>query len=148
MQSLLNPSDKAAIVARLQKLTPQSQRQWGKMTVTQMLVHVYQPLIIGLGGKKRRLSLLGLLFGKMVKRKFLSGQPISKNLPTDPKFVITSTDDDFETELRKVLEAVEKISHNSIDTQNPHPFFGKMTADEWGKLWYAHFHHHLTQFGV
>ncbi|TAE58753.1 MAG: DUF1569 domain-containing protein [Bacteroidetes bacterium] len=148
MQSLLNPTEKAAIVARLQQLTAESERQWGKMTVTQMLLHVYQPLIIGLGGKKRRQSLLGLLFGKTIKRRFLLGKPISKNLPTDPKFVITSTDDDFETALKQVLDAVEKVSNTTVDTENPHPFFGKMTADEWGKLWYAHFHHHLTQFGV
>ena len=30
----------------------------------------------------------------------------------------------------------------------PHPFFGKMTAEEWGMLGYKHLDHHLKQFDV
>ena len=30
----------------------------------------------------------------------------------------------------------------------PHPFFGKMTVEEWGVLSYQHLDHRLRQFGV
>ena len=29
-----------------------------------------------------------------------------------------------------------------------HPYFGKFSADQWGKSAYKHLDHHLTQFGV
>jgi len=29
-----------------------------------------------------------------------------------------------------------------------HPFFGTLSADEWGKLTWKHIDHHLRQFGV
>lgn len=39
MNNLYNALDAAEIVARLEKLKPDAQRQWGKMNVNQMLAH-------------------------------------------------------------------------------------------------------------
>jgi hypothetical protein len=30
----------------------------------------------------------------------------------------------------------------------PHPFYGEMDAEAWGKTSYGHIDHHLRQFGV
>ena len=39
-KSLAEPSDRAAILARLRRLTPESRRQWGRMTPHQAVCHV------------------------------------------------------------------------------------------------------------
>ena len=31
---------------------------------------------------------------------------------------------------------------------SPHPIFGEMNRDEWGKIAYKHIDHHFRQFGV
>jgi hypothetical protein len=32
--------------------------------------------------------------------------------------------------------------------KEPHPFFGKLTKEQWSKGTYKHLDHHLLQFGV
>ncbi|MHA6250257.1 hypothetical protein ACXYMU_20145 [Pontibacter sp. CAU 1760] len=39
MKSVFNPADTATLISRINKLTPETQRLWGKMTVSQMLAH-------------------------------------------------------------------------------------------------------------
>ncbi|MEI9911278.1 MAG: DUF1569 domain-containing protein [Bacteroidota bacterium] len=33
-------------------------------------------------------------------------------------------------------------------SSEPHPFFGKLTKEEWSKGTWKHLDHHLQQFGV
>jgi len=40
MKSLTNPSDERAILERLHRVTPDSQRRWGTMTPNQMFCHL------------------------------------------------------------------------------------------------------------
>lgn len=44
VKDLFDPAVKQEILDRINKLTPQSQRQWGKMDVAQMLAHCQMPL--------------------------------------------------------------------------------------------------------
>ena len=44
IKNLFDPSVKQEIIDRINKLTPQTQRQWGKMNVSQMLAHVQLPI--------------------------------------------------------------------------------------------------------
>lgn len=39
MKNIFNPNDSAEIINRINKLTPQTKANWGKMTVAQMLAH-------------------------------------------------------------------------------------------------------------
>ena len=71
-----------------------------------------------------------------------------KNLPTAKGFKIME-DKDFAAEKAK-LEALL----NEFDTQRdrtnwqPHPAFGEMTKEQWGKMQYKHLDHHFRQYGV
>jgi hypothetical protein len=53
MARLHDPGDREAIKRRVQRLTPESQRRWGKMSVAQMLWHVNQAMSTALGYVKR-----------------------------------------------------------------------------------------------
>ena len=40
------------------------------------------------------------------------------------------------------------MKETGVVTQDPHPFFGRMTGEEWDRLLWKHLDHHLRQFGV
>jgi hypothetical protein len=149
MEDIFNQQDNQNIVERLNKLTPESQPLWGKMTVSQMLVHCQKPIDVLTGKLQLKGGLLGFLFGKMAKKNFLKMRGFGKNSPTHPKFKINETPD-FTAEKNLLITMVEtlgKLGKDSIGIDR-HPFFGAMTEEEWGSLMYLHLDHHLKQFGV
>ncbi len=149
MSSIFNPAHSAELVDRLNKLTSESKPLWGKMNVSQMLAHLQQPLKVSLGEQKLKRSFVGLLFGKMAKKKMLGENGFGKNLPTDPNFIIKG-DRHFEQERTATIEYLTRLTSGGADvlTKEAHPFFGKMTENDWDKLNWMHIDHHLRQFGV
>lgn len=131
---------KQEIVDRINKLTPSSQRQWGKMDVGQM------PLGIATGKHKLKSNFFLRMLGPLVKKQLYNDKPFKKGLPTDKSFIITSARD-FEKEKHGLLQMINDFSENNMSGE-PHPFFGKMTHEEWSKGTWKHLDHHLQQFGV
>ncbi|MBV9962518.1 MAG: DUF1569 domain-containing protein [Parafilimonas sp.] len=149
MKSIFNIDDKNDIINRIDQLHPDSKPLWGKMSVSQMLAHCIVPAQISTGDIPGKRNLFGILFGKLAKKRMVSDEPFKKNLPTDPSFVIKHSPDFYESQ--QTLKALIEKLYNTNKTelvQRKHPFFGKMTIDEWGLLNYKHFDHHLRQFGV
>lgn len=150
MKSLFVPADNQTIIDRINRLNANSQPLWGKMTVSQMLTHCQQPLKIAFGEvKTTRRTLVGFLFGGWAKKQFMSGKPIQKNLPTDANFVVAD-DRNFEQEKKHLQDYLNRFAKEGKQCiiDQPHPFFGKMTPEEWDILTQAHLDHHLKQFGV
>lgn len=149
MEDIFKRDDNLNIVDRLNRLTPESQPLWGKMTVSQMLVHCQKPIDVLTGKLRLKGGLLGFLFGKMAKNNFLKMRGFGKNAPTHPKFKIKS-DPNFEAEKELLVSMVEMLGNLGTDSIaiDKHPFFGPMTHEEWGSLMYLHLDHHLKQFGV
>lgn len=146
MRSLLEAEGYNDIKQRLIKLTATSERHWGKMTNGQMLRHCQVPLQIAIENEavKPRFQPLMLLFKKMM----YSDRPWIKNLPTAPQLKITD-DRDFQLEkirLEELIDTFYKLSDR--EHWNPHPSFGKLTSEQWGKMEYKHLDHHFRQFGV
>lgn len=136
-------------IERINKLSPDSQRQWGKMNVSQMLAHCAAALEVNLGDRVNKQGIMGMLFGKLAKKSVVSPQPFKQGLPTAPGFVIKD-DKDFEKEKARLIALLTRLSESDPQAiaKNPHSFFGKMTAEEWNMLNYKHIDHHLRQFGV
>jgi hypothetical protein len=149
MKSLFEISAASEILNRLKPLQPGTKPLWGKMNVSQMIVHCEVPLEAALGDKQLKRTFIGFLFGKIGKRQVLKDEPFKKNLPTDPRFVVKNTPDFFSEKLKleSLINRFASAKSEAIAAR-PHPFFGKMTADEWGWLMYKHLDHHLTQFGL
>ena len=149
MNSLFNPEHNKEIVERINKLTPQSKAQWGKMNVGQAMAHCQQPLRVAYGDLKLKRTFFGFLLGGMVKKKLTGPADYDKNLPTDKHFIV-SDQRNFETEKLKLIALVQKFASEGPKalTKEAHPFFGRLTTAEWDALQYKHLHHHLTQFGV
>jgi len=149
MQNIFNIDDKNEIINRIDQLHPGSKPMWGKMSVSQMLAHCVVPTKISAGEIEGRQSFLGRFFGGIAKKQLISNKPMKKNLPTAPGFVIKNEPDFYESQ-QALKEAIQQLySTDKIALlQRKHPFFGKMTVEEWGLLNYKHFDHHLRQFGV
>ena len=149
MKNLFDAAGNAEIISRLNLLTDQSKPGWGKMNVSQMLFHCTVPLKVALGEVKLKRSLAGLLFGSIARRTMVNEKPFSRNLPTDKSFIAWNNPV-FEKEKETLTGLVKKFFNQGPEgiSQEPHPFFGKMTAEEWGILSFKHLDHHLRQFGV
>lgn len=149
MQSLFDTGGNRKIIERIEGLTPITLSQWGKMTVSQMLLHCQQPIKVAHGTLQLKPNLMSFLFGKAAKKKLSAPQPFRRGLPTVKEFRITH-EPDFETAKKELIELVSKFAvegHAAIKNKK-HPFFGEMTMEEWDLLNWKHLDHHLKQFGV
>lgn len=147
--SLFDPAGLDAILTRLQSLQADSPRQWGSMTIAQMLSHCQQPIRVATGELPLKRSLIGLLFGRIAKRKLLSPEPWKTGMPTAPEFRVIDARE-FEREKAALIALVEKFGKGGPAglSTSPHPFFGPLTVDEWQALQWRHLDHHLRQFSA
>lgn len=149
MKYLFDDQKSSSIISRINQLSPQSKALWGKMNVSQMLAHCQQPLQVALGETMLKRNLFGFLFGKMAKKTVVSDKPYKRGLPTAPSFIVKD-ERNFESEKQKLVQLITRFSSGgpAVLTKDPHPFFGKMTVEEWDKSQWKHLDHHLQQFGV
>ncbi|WP_207421305.1 DUF1569 domain-containing protein [Desertivirga brevis] len=149
MKSLFNPSESNHIIQRIGKLTPESQGVWGRMNVAQMLAHCQCNLRIALGEQSVKRVLVGILFGGFARKQLVKPEPFKKGLPTAREFLVADQRD-FEKEKSELKALIEKFTNGGPEglTDDPHPFFGRMTQQEWDVLQWKHLDHHFRQFGV
>jgi hypothetical protein len=148
MTSLFNPTDNLALVQRIERIGAESRAHWGTMNASQMLAHLQAPIKVALGQSTLKRSLLGLLFGPMIKRQMLGEKPFKRNLPTDKQLLI-SHPANVETEKAGLIQLVQQFTQGpTVLCTTPHPFFGPLTPQEWDRLVYKHIDHHLQQFGA
>ena len=149
MQSLFDSNTYNEIIDRLNKLSPTSAAQWGKMNVAQMLAHCKEAFKVPLSEKKIPRIFIGRLLGWMIKSKLYSEDPWKKNLPTAPNFLIKD-ERNFNQEKQELVDLVNKFYKAGPTgiSKHPHPMFGKFTMEQWGKSMYKHIDHHLRQFAA
>lgn len=150
MKSLFIRSDNQEMIDRLNSLTPSSQAQWGKMNVSQMFTHCQAPLNLAFGNVKAKESVLGKLFGSIIKKMIVDNdKPFKKNLPTDASFVIVDMRE-FEKEKNALILLIQQFTSTKPEgfSKDRHPIFGKLDHKDWDKLTWKHLDHHLRQFGA
>ena len=150
MKNIFNKEDGNKILARIEKLTPESKPLWGTMNVSQMLAHCAGAAQLPTGElKTKRVGFPISILGRILKPKILNSPAFRKNSPTAPELRIVDQRD-FEKEKLNCITNIKKLVDNgeSIAKATHHPFFGKMSPQEWGRINYLHADHHLSQFGV
>jgi len=149
MKDIFNSQTNYQIKARVQQLNANSQAQWGKMTVYQMLKHCSENEKLMLRERTYSRRLLGRIFGKLALHASIKDdKPLDKNQPTHPDLKFTG-EGDVEMQKKEWLSLLDKYIADAVDyTGFIHPFFGKMNKGQIGKLVYKHIDHHLRQFGV
>ncbi len=150
MKNIFNEADKNELLQRIEKLTPETKPLWGTMNVSQMMAHCANAAKMPTGDvMTKRVGFPLSLLGKMFKGTILGEGPFRKNSPTAPELKITDARE-FAQEKANMIAAIKKLAEGGENAvkNDVHPFFGKMTAKEWGRINYKHPDHHLKQFGV
>ena len=149
MKTLFQPDAVDELISRIDKLQPASLRQWGTMDVAQMMAHCSAALDMASGRLNRPRVFIGRLIGPFVKSIYTNEKPLPRNSPTDEKLVF-SDQRDFAREQEQLKLKLRQF-HNGGEgqcTRHPHPFFGSLTPQDWGRGMYKHIDHHLRQFGA
>jgi hypothetical protein len=150
MKNLFDPTVVDEVKGRLAKLTPASQRQWGKMSAAQMVTHCAIGVEWAVGDKNPPRMLIGRILAPLIKSKALGNdEPMRKNTPTSPDLIVRD-EPDLAAGRERLFGLIDRFAAGGAAgcTTHPHAFFGKLTPDEWAELMYKHLDHHLRQFGV
>ena len=150
MKSVFNQTETAELLARIDKLSPDSTALWGKMNVGQMLAHCNVTYELVYEDKYPKPNFfMKTILKLMVKNTVVSEKPYKKNSPTAPMFIIKESKD-FEAEKTRLKDHINKtlsLGENYFNGKESHSF-GVLTIQEWNNMFYKHLDHHLSQFGV
>ncbi|MGC4128139.1 MAG: DUF1569 domain-containing protein [Bergeyella sp.] len=151
MENVFDAKDAQHYIDRINRLTSETQRKWGKMSVSQMLAHLNMSYSVVFEPEKHRKPgfIAKFLMTKFVKPKIVNEKPYRQGLPTSPAFII-SDERDFEEEKKKLIgniQRVQQLGSEAFDGKE-NLNFGVMSAKEWNIMFAKHLNHHLAQFGV
>jgi hypothetical protein len=141
-----DPEVHRSIKQRIESLRPDTPRQWGKMSIDQMLWHVNVSMREAVGDYKPDLKPLPV--PKALLRWAIINMPWGRGARTRPDMYAVSTHD-FNAQKAECLALVDRIVSRPISAAWPESgSMGKMTGKHWSQLTSKHLDHHLKQFGV
>ena len=150
LANIFEKSVSEGVIARINALTANTQPDWGKMNVGQMLAHcsvAYEMVYEDKHPKPN--AFVRFMLKTFLKPNLVGEKPYKKNSGTAPAFVIAD-ERDFETEKNRLINYITKtqaLGETAFDNKESLSF-GPLTKTEWSNLFYKHIDHHLTQFGV
>ena len=151
MQNVFDAKDAQEYINRINNLTPETQRKWGKMSVDQVLAHLNVAYDLTFTPEKfpKPNFIAKFLLSKFVKPKITNEIPYKQSLPTSPVFIIAD-ERNYEEEKAKLIgniQRVQQLGREAFEGKE-NINFGKMTAQCWNNMFAKHLNHHLEQFGV
>jgi hypothetical protein len=151
MQNVFDAKDAQEYINRINNLTPETQRKWGKMSVDQVLAHLNVAYDLTFTPEKfpKPSFIAKFLLSRFVKPKITNEIPYKQSLPTSPAFIIAD-ERNFEEEKAKLIgniQRVQQLGREAFEGKE-NINFGKMTAQCWNNMFAKHLNHHLEQFGV
>src|SRR5882724_2158511 len=102
MKTLFEKGMASEMIDRIEKLSSQSSRQWGKMDVAQMLAHCGNGLEMAMGVINPKRVFIGRLIGPMFKSKYTDEKPFDHTSPTSLEIKVTEHRD-FSTQKHRLL---------------------------------------------
>ena len=147
MKSIRTPAVSEEILVRVDRIGPNSARQWGTMTPPQMLAHLVESMRLATGElhtepKKAPPRLLPL------KQLAICIVPITRGLVAAPELLPEKSFeiDESKREISRLLVAFRTVGrHRALPD---HPSLGRLESHPWGVLIWRHIDHHLRQFGT
>ncbi|GAB2588624.1 DUF1569 domain-containing protein [Spirosoma areae] len=153
MKNILKISDLREVQQRISSITPGTQRQWGTMTVQQMLCHTTDQIRLALAQKPATET--ASWFNRNVAIH------IALMLPKIPKGITAPIDmaqdagglgtkpTTFANDQKLLLTAIDEFIQKPAGyVFSAHPGYGALNREQYGRFIYLHLDHHLRQFGV
>lgn len=150
MKNIFDSKETEAVIDRINKLSPTTRPQWGKMSADQMLAHCNVTYEMAFEDKHPKPNGFTKFMLKLfVKNTVVGDKPYKRNSRTAPQFLITNARNFVEEKARLTdyLKKAQNLGEDYFDGKESHSF-GKLTKKEWNTMFYKHLDHHLTQFGV
>ena len=148
MKTIFEPAVRKELIERADKLTLNSPRVFGTMSPDQGLHHINEALRLYVGEISSPYTTNPFLTA-VAKLVTFSPIPIPRGKAQTASILVAQDRYDLETEKKNLSNLLERVAAQSKTAPWPvHPFFGKLTPDQYGKLGYKHTDHHLQQFGV
>lgn len=147
MPTLLHdPAVHTSIRQRVESLRVDSPRQWGRMTIDQMLWHVNVSMREAVGDYKPEIPPIPI--PKPVMRWLVLNVPWGRGARTRPDMYAKSTYD-FEAQKAECLALIDRIAAHPLSAPWPDSVsMGRMKGEHWSRLTARHLDHHLRQFGA
>ncbi len=146
MPTLWNADDRAALLARFERLAPSDTPKWGSFTAPRMVTHVTDAVRAGLGELAVKPVRTPFGFWPM-NALVIRVLPWPKGAPTAPE-LMQRVPEAWDGELAALKAAIDRFAAREIGgTWSAHAAFGNIDGQLWGRLMYRHLDHHLTQFG-
>ena len=148
MKSLASAEVLSETRERLRSLRADDRARWGRMTVTQMVLHMGQSYEVALGER-----VVGPMKGippvVMKWAALRSGFRWPQNVETTPELkraMGEETEGGFAELVGAAVSKMEALA-SGAGCASDHPMFGRMTVKDWMRWGYLHADHHLRQFG-
>jgi hypothetical protein len=152
MNTLADPRCLTEILQRLRSLRPDSPRQWGKMSVHQMVCHLSDSFKMATG--ERVAAPFGGLAQRTVIKWIALYAPLKwpPDIPTRPEvdqYGAGTKPTEFAADVAALEAIVRRIAANRRAVAGlSHPIFGRMSTRAWLRWGYLHMDHHFRQFGT
>ena len=138
------------LIERINKLNPDTQPKWGKMSVAEMLAHCCVSYEMIYENKyPRPNAIMKFVIKLLAKNAVVNEEPYKHSERTAPQFIIAGKRD-FSVEKKRLVEYINKtqqLGESYFDNKESHSF-GTLNKTEWNNMLYKHLNHHLSQFGV
>lgn len=146
MPTIFDPTLRAELLARLDRLDPHAPARWGRMNAPQMVSHLIESYRFGAG--ELTLPSWPVPFRRVVTWLALYVIPFPKGAPAAPALLarVPETWDADVATLRARIAAFAPPAPGA--PRSPHPIFGVLRDADLGVLAYKHTDHHFRQFGV
>jgi len=133
---------------RLSRLTPQSERRWGRMTAPRMICHLQDSLEIALAKRPASAKKNGM-DNPIVRWLVIYVVPWPKGKAQTVPEMLSTQPAEWSEDVARLRELLDSASKQGPGGRwGRHPAFGDLSGTQYGHLIYRHFNHHLTQFGV
>ena len=147
MKSLRHPEVSAEILKRINRVGPNSVRQWGTMTPQQMLAHLVESMRMATGELPTKPKKTPLRWFP-IKQIAIYVAPIPVGLPKALELLPGNSPEIVKSqqELTRLLTDFGRVARSGPLPK--HPAFGRLGSHPWGVLLWRHLDHHLRQFGA
>jgi uncharacterized protein DUF1569 len=150
-RDLADSAQRAALLARLRRLAPDSPRQWGRMTPHQAVCHLSDAFRAIMGSKAA--SSIATPVSRTVIKWIALNAPMKwptgvKTMPEVDQEIGGTKPLEFARDRDELEALMEQFAVKQGGELQPHPMFGRMTTVQWRRWGWLHMDHHLRQFGV
>ena len=148
MASLFDDQDRAALHRRIDRLTPDSARRWGRMSVQQMVCHLTDS-VESAYDRDTEPPGTGALSRQPLKWLVLNVLPWPRGKMQSPERLTRRRPTTLDADVAALHAMMDRLAARAPEEPWPaSEVFGRLSRREWGALLHTHIDHHLKQFGV